>query len=51
MDAALVAAGTVEDSDAQLTGLPCGALVKLQIVAINSVGPGTPSDIIELRAA
>jgi len=51
LDDAPVLALTVEDSDAQLTGLPTGAIVKLQIVATNSVGDAAPSEVIELEAA
>ena len=51
VDAAPVLADTVEDSDAQLTGVPSGATVKLQIVATNAVGDAPPSAVIELLAA
>ena len=51
VDAGLVPASTVEDSDVQLSDFPTGATGKLQIIPINSVGPGTPSEIIELQAA
>ena len=50
-DAELVLADTVEDSQAHLTGVPPGAIVKLQIVPLNGVGPGAGSEVIELRAA
>lgn len=51
VDAALVLVKTVEDSDVELTGVPSGATVKLQIVPVNGLGAGTPSDVIELQAA
>ncbi len=51
VDAEPVLIETVNDSDAQVTGVPAGATVKLQIVPVNGVGPGTPSDVIELQAA
>lgn len=51
VDAELVLVKTVEESDAELTGLPSGATVKLQIVATNAEGAGAPSDVIELQAA
>jgi hypothetical protein len=44
-------AETVDESEAELTGLPAGALVKLQIVPLNAVGEGAPSEVIELQAA
>lgn len=50
-DADFVVAETVEESDAQLRNVPSGATVKLKIVPVNGVGPGTPSDVIELQAA
>lgn len=51
VDAELVLALTVDDSDAELTGLPAGATVKLQIVATNAVGDAPPSAVIQLQAA
>ena len=51
VDAEPVLALTVNDSDAQLTGLPVGATVKLQIVATNSVGDAPASEVIQLLAA
>ena len=51
VDAELVLVKTVEESDVELTGVPSGATVKLQIVAANGLGTGTPSDVIELQAA
>ena len=42
---------TVDDSDAQITGVPSGATVKLQIVASNSVGDAPASEVIQLQAA
>jgi len=51
VDAEPVLAATVADSDAQLTGVPSGATVKLQIVAANGVGDAVPSQVIELLAA
>lgn len=51
VDAEPVLALTVDESDAQLTGLPIGATVRLHIVATNSVGPAAPSEVIELQAA
>lgn len=51
VDPELVVAETVEESDAQLTNVPSGATVKLQIVPVNGTGAGTPSDVIELQAA
>ena len=42
---------TVEDSVAQLTGLPVGATVNLQVVPTNAAGDAPPSDVIELQAA
>ncbi len=51
VDAAPVLFTTVDDSAAQLTGLPTGAMVKLQIVATNSVGDAAASEVIQLQAA
>ena len=51
IDEAPVLAVSVDDSDAQLTGLPHGATVKLIIVATNSVGDAPASEEIELVAA
>jgi len=51
VDAEPVLALTVDESDAQLAGLPVGATVRLQIIATNSVGPAAPSEVIELQAA
>jgi len=51
VDPELVLAETVNESDAQLIGVPAGATVKLQIVPVNGVGTGVPSDVIELQAA
>jgi len=42
---------TVDDSDVQITGVPSGATVKLQIVATNSVGDAPASEVIQLQAA
>lgn len=50
-DAEFVVAETVDESEAQLTDVPAGATVKLQIVPVNGVGSGVPSDVIELQAA
>ena len=50
-DADFVVVETVEESEAQLTNVPAGATVKLQIVPVNGVGSGAPSDVIELHAA
>ena len=44
-------ADTVEDSSARLTDVPVGAIVKLQIVPLNEVGEGAPSEVIHLQAA
>jgi hypothetical protein len=46
-----VPADTVEESAAQLTGVPSGATVKLQVVPVNGVGEGPASEVIELQAA
>ena len=53
LDADFVTIKTVEDSDAEveLTGVAAGTVVKLRITPTNGVGPGTPSDVIELLAA
>ena len=51
VDTDFVLADTVEESDAQLSGVPAGALVKLQIVPTNGVGDGPASTVIELQAA
>lgn len=51
VDAEPVLALTVDDSDAQLTGVPSGATVKLQIVATNAVGDAPASEVIQLQAA
>ena len=51
VDAAPVLAVTVDDSDAQLTGVPDGSSVKLQIVATNAVGDAPASPVIELEVA
>jgi hypothetical protein len=50
-DPDFVLADTVERSEAQLTGVPRGATVKLQVVPVNGVGEGAPSEVIELQAA
>lgn len=50
-DADFVLADTVDESEAQLTGVPAGATVKLQVVPINGAGSGAASDVIELLAA
>ncbi len=42
---------TVDGSDAQITGVPSGATVKLQIVATNAVGDAPASEVIQLQAA
>ncbi|MBI3417874.1 MAG: hypothetical protein HY043_21485 [Verrucomicrobia bacterium] len=51
VDPAPVVVATVEDSDAQITGVPSGATVQLQIVATNGVGDAPASDVIQLQAA
>ena len=48
VDEAPVLAISVDDSDAQLTGLPHGATVKLIVVATNSQGDAPASEEIEL---
>lgn len=50
-DQDFVVAATVDDSDAELEGVPAGATVKLRVVAVNSTGPGAASPVIELLAA
>ena len=50
-DTDFVLATTVDDSEAELTGVPAGATVKLKIVPLNGVGTGTASDVITLQAA
>ncbi|MBI3413808.1 MAG: fibronectin type III domain-containing protein [Verrucomicrobia bacterium] len=50
-DPDFVLATTVDDSDAQLTGVPSGATVKLQVVPVNGVGEGAASEVIQLQAA
>jgi hypothetical protein len=50
-DADFVLAATVDDSEAELTGVPAGATVKLQIVPLNGVGAGAASEVITLQAA
>ena len=42
---------TVDDSDVQITGVPSGAMVRLQIVATNAVGDAPASEVIQLQAA
>lgn len=42
---------TVDDSNAQVTDLPTGTTMKLQIVATNAVGDAPASEIIQLQAA
>ena len=42
---------TVEDSDAQITGVPSGATVELKVVASNAVGDAPASAPIQLQAA
>ena len=42
---------TVDGSDVQITGVPSGATVRLQIVATNSVGDAPASEVIQLQAA
>ncbi len=44
-------ADTVEESQAQLTGIPAGTTVKLQIVPLNGVGEGAASAVVQLQAA
>ena len=51
VDAEPVLFTTVDDSDAEITGLPAGATVKLQIVATNAVGDAPASEVIQLQAA
>ena len=51
VDPAPVVVATVEDSDAQITGVPSGATVQLQIVATNGVGDAPASEVIQLQAA
>jgi hypothetical protein len=51
VDAEPVLALKVDDSDAQLTGVPAGATVKLQIVATNAVGDAPASEVVQLQAA
>lgn len=51
VDAEPVLFATVDDSDAQITGVPSGATVKLQIVATNAVGDAPASEAIQLQAA
>ena len=46
-----VLATTVDDSDAQLSGIPASAVVKLQILATNGLGDAPPSEVIQLQAA
>ena len=51
MDAEPVLALTVDNSDAEITGVPSGATVKLQIVASNAVGDAPASEVVVLQAA
>lgn len=51
VDAEPVLAATVNDSDAELTDLPPGARVKIQVVATNGAGDSAASAVIELQAA
>lgn len=51
VDLAPVLFSTVEESDAQITGVPSGSVVKLQIVATNSAGDAAPSAVVQLQAA
>ncbi len=51
VDAEPVLADTVEASELELTGVPAGATVRLQIVASNAVGDAPASPVIELQAA
>ncbi len=50
-DTDFVLAATVDDSEAELTGVPAGATVKLQIVPVNGTGTGAASEVITLQAA
>ena len=50
-DTDFVVVETVEESEAELTNVPAGATVKLQIVPVNGVGSGAPSEVIEWHAA
>ncbi len=50
-DADFVVADTVDESEAELTGVPAGATVKLKIVPLNGVGEGAPSVVLTLQAA
>jgi len=51
VDAERVLFTTVDTSDAQVTGVPSGALVRLTVVASNAVGDAAPSDEVALQAA
>ena len=51
VDAEPVLFTTVDDSDVEITGVPHGATVKLQIVATNAVGDAPASEVIQLQAA
>ncbi|MBI3417562.1 MAG: hypothetical protein HY043_19905 [Verrucomicrobia bacterium] len=51
VDAQPTLAATVDDSDAQITGVPTGATVQLQIVATNEKGDAPASAVIQLQAA
>lgn len=51
VDADPVLVATVEDSNTELTEVPAGATVRLQIVATNATGDAAPSAMVEVRAA
>ncbi len=46
--ATAVAAITVTDSDATLTGLPSGKTVKVYVIAANDAGQAAPSDTVQI---
>lgn len=50
-DENFVVADTVEESAAQVSGVPAGATVRLKVVPLNGVGPGAASAVIEVQAA
>lgn len=51
VDSEPILAMTIAQNDTELTGIPAGAVVKLQIVPTNSVGDGPASPPIQLHAA
>ena len=48
VDADFVAAATVTDSDATISGLPPGSTVRIRVTAVNDAGESQPSATVEI---